>query len=262
MACRVRDHSIWTNRLLLESCLHEHASFLTLTYDPKRYEPWQVVPRHLQLFMKQLRYRVDKPLRFFGVGEYGDKSGRPHYHLAVFGLPTVPGPLRNGAVVDSWPYGYAFGGTLQKESAGYIAGYVTKKLTRVNQFNDSFLRGRHPEFARMSNRPGIGAVAADRLAKFYQTEVGAAELGEEWDVKKVYRQDGKIRQLGRYLVNRVRAGAGIPAEAREQMYWERVNALTSFAFNTGGAVMREYFAERDALARQSVSSWQRVERSL
>lgn len=261
MGCRVRDHSIWTNRLLLESCVHEASSFLTLTYAPE-HEPYQLVPRHLQLFMKRLRYFVDQPLRYFGVGEYGEKSGRPHYHLAVFGLPTVPGKLRDGPVAKAWLYGYSFGGTLQKESASYICGYVTKKLTRVDKHTDQFLRGRHPEFARMSLRPGIGAEGADRLSRFYGTAAGAAELAFHKDVKTVFRQDGKVRQMGRYLVNRIRDNAGIPEDSRAQPYWERINALREIAGRAGGEVMQSYFGERDAVARASLSSWKRVERSL
>lgn len=264
MACRVRDHSIWTNRLLLESTLHDASSFLTLTYDPKVYEPWSVVPRHMQEFMKRLRYHAKVPLRFFGVGEYGDQSGRPHYHLAVFGLSTLPGPIRSGPVFDSWDYGYSFGGTLQKESAQYVAGYVTKKWTRPDRHTDvpSRLNGRYPEFARMSLRPGIGAHAVDRMSRFYQTEAGSRILGERWDVEHVFRQDGKVRQMGRYLVNRLRDDAGVEVWRREKVYWDRVNSLTRFAFNAEPGVMKEYFASQDASAQASLNSWQRVERSL
>lgn len=262
MACRVRDHSIWTNRLLLESCLYPASSFLTLTYAEA---PWQLVPRHLQLFMKRLRYYVDKPLRFFGVGEYGERTGRPHYHLAVFGLQTLPGPIREGPVLDAWQYGFAFGGTLQKESAAYIAGYVTKKWTRPDRHTDvpEKLAGRHPEFSRMSNRPGIGAVAADRLGSFYTSKVGAAELAFHRDVKAVFRSNGKVRQVGRYLHNRMRDIAGIDDDMKGVNYWDEVHARMDVAASVNHTdLMAQFFAQRDGLARASLTSWKRVERSL
>lgn len=43
---------------------------------------------HFQDFMKRFRYwcksHLDIRLRYFGVGEYGGKKGRPHYHLILF----------------------------------------------------------------------------------------------------------------------------------------------------------------------------------
>lgn len=56
-------------------------------------------------------------------------------------------------------------GTLTPESATYVAGYVTKKLTKPG---DPKLGGRHPEFARMSLRPGIGAGAMYDIGKAIQ----------------------------------------------------------------------------------------------
>lgn len=42
--------------------------------------------RHYQLFFKRLRKWYGKPIRYFGTGEYGSKTQRPHYHFIIFGL--------------------------------------------------------------------------------------------------------------------------------------------------------------------------------
>lgn len=87
-------------------------------------------------------------------------------------------------------------------TARYVAGYVTKKWTAKDH---PALQGRHPEFARMSNRPGIGAMATALMAKRLNNTVGDWSTG---DVPRTVRMDGKEYPLGRYLLNRLRREVG------------------------------------------------------
>ena len=112
MPCRYNRRRIWTFRILLESMVHSHNSFLTLTYDEKHLpEGGTLVPRDAQLFIKRLRNnfwdfhtrcRLPVPkLRYYLVGEYGDNTWRPHYHLALFGASIAHTDIIN----RSWGLG-------------------------------------------------------------------------------------------------------------------------------------------------------------
>ena len=151
---------------MLEAAQYEDNAFVTLTYsDECLPEDMSVRPRELQLFMKRLRKAFPGRIRYFGVGEYGDTTERPHYHLAIFGMPTCryartrlfktyrPCCPICTMVRDAWQKGEVFLGTLEPDAMGYVAGYVVKKMTRED---DERLKGKAPEFARMSLRPGIG----------------------------------------------------------------------------------------------------------
>lgn len=184
---------------MLESLVHERASFVTLTYaDENLPEGGTVIPRHLQLFMKRVRKHAGRGIRFFGVGEYGDLTQRPHYHLALFGL----GRSEADVIGRSWNLGFSYVGDLTLDSAQYIAGYVTKKMTGKD---DARLEGRHPEFARMSLRPGIGALAARDVASALQNRHGWDEIGRLGDVPNVLKHGRKSLPLGRYMRTKLRA---------------------------------------------------------
>jgi len=144
MPCRINRRRLWSNRILLESCKHEKSAFLTLTYAPEFLpENGSLQPRHLQLFLKRLRKELSPhKIRFFAVGEYGDQTWRPHYHLAVFGIDAFSTDI----VRRCWGMGHVMVGDLSRASAAYIAQYCTKKLTSKD---DPRLEGRHPEFTRM-----------------------------------------------------------------------------------------------------------------
>lgn len=194
MPCRINRRRVWTLRILLESFLHSCNCFLTLTYAPEHIPAGgTLVPRDVQLFLKRLR-KVVAPatLRYFFVGEYGDDTERPHYHAALFGIS----PLSTHIVQEAWGLGHVMLGDLTPQSARYVAGYVTKKMTSKL---DSRLNGRHPEFSRMSLRPGIGAGAVDRIV-----EALGSNLNDRGDVPATLHVHGKMMPMGRYILGKLR----------------------------------------------------------
>lgn len=198
MPCRFNRRRIWSHRLMLEALVHSSASFVTLTYNNDNLPvDGSVSVRALQLFMKRLRKNVGVGIRFFGVGEYGDFSWRPHYHLALYGL----GREASDIIARSWGLGFSYVGDLTLDSAQYVAGYVTKKMTKVD---DERLDGRYPEFARMSLRPGIGAPAIEDVAAALQNKHGWDEIGRLGDVPGMLRHGRKSLPLGRYMRLRLR----------------------------------------------------------
>ena len=142
----------WTGRLVAESYLWEHSSFITLTYD----DDWRTGCLNysdVQLFMKRLRKAHGGPLRFFCAGEYGERNGREHWHILIFGLYP---PFREVGEWDLWPHGSTHIGDVTRQSAAYTAGY---KLKNFGETRDS-------AFIRMSRRPGIGHDFYVRAGRF------------------------------------------------------------------------------------------------
>lgn len=221
---------MWTHRIILESLKHETSSFLTLTYSDDHLPlDGSLVPKDLQLFIKRLRTSIaPAKIRFYAVGEYGDQSFRPHYHLALFGL----GPSHADLVQSCWPYGFTYTGSLTLESAQYVAGYVVKKMTKPD---DPRLNGRYPEFARMSLRPGIGAGALDELTDFFKTDLGVSLLNRTGDVPLSLRHGGKDLPLGRYLRSKLREKLQIASKGTSDPYFQQQLAEMSALFNASEA---------------------------
>lgn len=203
MPCRITKRRIWTHRIVLESLKHAENSFLTLTYGPDFVpEGGTLIPRHAQLFLKRLRRRVPEgSLRFYLVGEYGESSQRPHYHAALFGI----GPESSSLIEESWGLGHSMLGDLTPASARYIAGYVTKKMTSKD---DPRLNGRHPEFSRMSLKPGIGAPAVGDIASALNCDLGLLEIDKLGDVPMSLQHGVSQLPLGRYLREKLRTELG------------------------------------------------------
>lgn len=213
LSCRTNKKREWMHRILLESYQHEFNTFVTLTYadESKR---WSLNPKDTQDWLKRLRDRV-KPhrVRYFLVGEYGDESQHAHYHAALFGVPGCAYGQSQWSkrgvccvscelVRDTWGHGHVYLGTLEADSAQYISGYVTKKMTSKN---DLRLGNRHPEFARMSLRPGIGYDALHEVA----SQLMSFDLDtSQADVPSALRHGKKELPLGRYLTRNLRRMIG------------------------------------------------------
>jgi hypothetical protein len=231
---------------MLESLCHEHSAFVTLTYNDDNVGNYSLNPQDLKNWQKNLRYHANIDLRFFSVGEYGEKTKRPHYHAAVFGFKGCASLDPKCACVwcetlrRSWKKGHVLNGTLTQDSASYIAGYVTKKMTdrkpeekyqkllkKDSKVAEEYkrrvideLQGRHPEFARMSNRPGIGAPAIPTLREMLWTDHGSQLLYELNDVPDIIKIGGKQILLGSYLKNKLRKEIGITDEIKEKKVQE------------------------------------------
>lgn len=208
LPCRLNRRRVWTHRIMLEALTHETNGFATLTYDGGNVPTCDnrlgtLDPADVTCWLKRLRKAVEPHrIRYYVVGEYGDQTWRPHYHAALFGI----GPESEAVVQSTWGKGFASVGSLTVQSAAYVAGYVTKKMTSKE---DPRLKGRYPEFARISTHPGLGGDAmwdvASTLLEF--------ELEGRGDVPLALRHGSRVMPLGRYLTRRLRRFVGHAEEA-------------------------------------------------
>lgn len=211
---------------MLEAETQPYALFVTLTYSKEHLpEKGTLVPRHPQLWLKRIRRKTGKRLRYFLVGEYGDTTWRPHYHVMLFGLDAKfcieceyqfkrdKNKWCDCLIYKTWTFGQCFIGDVTPASAQYVAGYVTKKLTNIKSVEvKEILAGRHPEFARMSTHPGIGALAIKEIAKAVNTPAGAQGVLNNGDVPWQLQRGKKQYPLGRYLIDKLRQESGYDKE--------------------------------------------------
>lgn len=165
--CRINQRREWVARLLLEAACHRSNQFVTLTYEDGKL-PTQLIPgvatvhsalknpavalqpgtlskTDLTRFFKRLR-KVGN-FRYYAVGEYGEKMGRPHYHALLFGSDFTDEELK-----DCWKFGHVHQGEVNAASVTYCVEYLIKYRTKKDDLLD--LR-REPEFGVMSRNPAI-----------------------------------------------------------------------------------------------------------
>lgn len=163
--CLSRRRQEWSVRLLHELRVSSSAHFITLTYDEKNM-PYGILPtlvkRDFQLFMKRLRDRTENKVRYYAVGEYGEKSGRPHYHAIIFNLAVDE--IDTFEMVDgAWHFGMIYIGAVTPASIGYVTKYL------INNFEDK--GAREKPFSIMSRRPGIGDQYVERYRSYHEKDV-------------------------------------------------------------------------------------------
>lgn len=183
LGCRVQKSQEWATRIMHEMQDHTQANFLTLTYD-KEHCPRDLQPRDLELFLKRIRVEVarhnptllvnrpgslyERKLRYFAVGEYGDRTERPHYHMVLFGCgfaDEMPhgAKLKKSSLLDElWGHGAVRYGQVTHQSAAYVALYTRKKQGESTIYYDQNGEVRRAPFQRCSKHPGLGAGYASR----------------------------------------------------------------------------------------------------
>ena len=152
LGCKADKSLHWAIRMYQEASMYDQNSFLTLTYNDDNLPP-HLDKKHVQDFIRSVR-KEGWQIRYYAVGEYGDATNRPHYHLAIFGADfkdgteyDIDGKLYSvPAITSCWGKGNAMLAEFNMATACYIAGYVTKKVGA-------------PEIDMrplMSRKPGIG----------------------------------------------------------------------------------------------------------
>lgn len=201
LPCQINKRSEWTGRLILESLSHEtNPIFFTLTYNQENLPPGnRLQKRDLQLFFKRVRNYLGK-FRYFGVGEYGEKSGRAHYHAIIFGLSIDM--FTESLMEKLWPYGFTSLSEATRERLQYVSGYTVKKFAKSEKHPDL-----PPEFAIMSRNPAIGTGATQALARKisdtnYRLETNSGEPITISDINN-FRMAGKQYPIGRTLKEKI-----------------------------------------------------------
>lgn len=207
--CRINRSRTWTGRILLEAACFEANTFATLTYSPDHLPEFgSLSDDHWREVTKAIGFR------YFGVGEYGDRHGRAHYHLILFGIDALAALTLLQA---RWPYGFVQCLPLESRLAAYVARYTTKKYLNRRDLDP----GQTPEFQRMSRRPAIGSLGISTICEWLSTSNGSRFISKNKDVPQVIRHEGSIYPLGRTLVLRLRAAAGIPTALPFEIQEER-----------------------------------------
>ena len=176
IGCRLERSRIWAVRCMHEAQMHKSNYFLTLTYDDDNIpKDNSLNKRDLQLFYKRLRKRKGS-IRYYSCGEYGDQTGRPHYHAIVFGLEISDKQHYKRAgdnylynseeLTEIWGLGHVVVGDVTFESCAYTARYIMKKqlgrdawekYCTIDKSTGEITQEVEPEFTTMSRRPGIGS---------------------------------------------------------------------------------------------------------
>lgn len=205
IGCRLDRSRDWALRCMHEASLHDHNSFLTLTYNEENLPPGgTLVKAHHQQFMRDLRKFLAKQtkelseklnvqlttpvVRYFLCGEYGEDLQRPHYHALLFGydfLDKIPWCKSGGNQVyrspeleSIWTKGHSWIGEVTWQSAAYVARYVLKKVNGEKAW-ERYCRDIDPEtgectylepeyiaMSRGGNRKGSCGIAADWYRKY------------------------------------------------------------------------------------------------
>lgn len=142
----------WSFRLSREERVSTTALFMTFTYDcesaPRTPNGFLTLSKvDFQSFMK--RYRklmnpMDKPVKYYAVGEYGSRTMRPHYHAIMFNADY-------NLIEKAWIKGHIYGGTVTDASVQYTLKYINKKGKIPMHANDDRMK----EFSLMSKRLGM-----------------------------------------------------------------------------------------------------------
>lgn len=193
LPCKIKRRTAWSLRLLHQYTTTPDATFITLTYDDAHLlrssslitHAGTLSRHHLQLFFKRLRRRVakdgrDYTVKYYGCGEYGDETLRPHYHAIVFGVPYL---YMRSVINDVWHHGTRNDVSVVTEARiRYVCGYIEKKL--FGEKGERAYRDVEPPFQIGSNGLGVEFALKNMDQILYD---GALLVGKKgFEIPKVY----------------------------------------------------------------------------
>lgn len=145
---------------------------------------------HVQRFFKRLR-KDGLSFRYFGVGEYGGKTARPHYHIIFFFNDPIDTLLFEKEVFKHWFYGSQI--TIDKtndDCIGYTLKYCLKMYNVVQPSPKVFCSKRpfigdgylaHSTVSFLRNHPGdvVNTIAGTlRLPRIIRNKIYNDDMQE------------------------------------------------------------------------------------
>lgn len=193
LECLQSKRAQWTYRLYNHNKHAINSTFLTLTYndDAVPLDDGKMVLDKvaLQLFLKRVRKENPIPdMKYYAVGEYGEKSGRPHYHAIMFNVEKELCYQKWSVIepggMQSIPFGHVYFGDVSQASIHYVTKYV------INKHNYAYKKRFRP-FTLISN--GIGLDHIEKSAEYYRKN----------PVWNITQEGGIIGKMPRYMADKI-----------------------------------------------------------
>lgn len=175
--CLYNRRADWAFRLKQEQKDCVNSYFLTLTYSDSTLPYSQngfpslrrkdLTDLYKRIRKKNSRYE-NKKFRYYSVGEYGENTGRPHYHIIAFNV--APAVIDN--FDDYWKFGHHYVGNVEGASIWYCTKYHVNPRYRnldepIYDPGTGIIYDVQPEFCTMSRRPAIGHKYVKTHAKWH-----------------------------------------------------------------------------------------------
>lgn len=255
LPCRLNIAREKAIRAVHESKTHENNIFLTLTYNDENLKDGRLNYLDFQLFMKSLREKITRNIKdpdlrkelyvsFMVTGEYGDKTKRPHWHAIIFNYRPNDAKHKytsdRGDIVHTsdelstlWGRGNIEFGTVNMDSAGYVARYAAKKLGHGHDQDHDY----HPVHKTSSKH----AIGKKWIEKYYKDVFSKGyivlENGEKSGIPRYYLDWYRKNHLDKYLefISTLKTEAA--NKAKEQNRIDELEFLSNCLTATGGHPM-------------------------
>lgn len=135
-SCRMSFAAELSTRAVLEAQYWHDSYFVTLTYSNRclpisKFTGEAVLIRdELTRFIKRVRRRIC--CQVLACGEYGDDTGRPHFHLIIFTNDDLKlhqeaiNVYHSKVIEECWKFGMSEVSNADAGCMSYVAGYVLK----------------------------------------------------------------------------------------------------------------------------------------
>jgi len=184
VGCRLDKSRDWAIRCYHEASMYNNGlnnAFITLTYSQENLPNGSsLVKSHFQKFIRSLRKRTKKKIRYYMCGEYGPLTDRPHYHALLFGFHFEDQKLftirrgnncyKSALLEKTWTKGASEIGNVTFQSAGYVSRYIMSKQN-----------GEYAEREYSIPDPETGEILPDVLKQAPYTQMSLHPgIGKEW----------------------------------------------------------------------------------
>lgn len=214
VSCRINRQEEWIFRMEKEMLSSNGSCYaVTFTYDqenvPYEEETGLILDKkHLIDLTKRIRNYVDRQklpkeytgkkinfikglkMKYYAVGEYGDETGRPHYHILFFNFPVVDPEAAHNLFLFAWENkGFVYIDRLSTKAMRYVCGYIVenkKKLktafvNRSKGIGESYLTVNNQKYHVENLQPYAKKLngTSVKLGKYYRDKMFSIKVKEK-----------------------------------------------------------------------------------